>query len=202
MKKKILFIVLLLALAAGGYLLFMERLTPRLAASIESGTKIPDWIDVQLVSRGNPSRTGKRLEGPADIVVHYVGNPGTTAQQNRNYYNNRNSDVSSHFLVGLDGEIILCIPLNERSAATGSRNTDTISIEVCHPDATGQFTEAGYASLVRLTAWLMQLENLDADHVIRHYDVTGKLCPLWFVEHPEAFDKFRSDAAAAKAALQ
>ena len=198
LKKRWVFILFSAILLVGGYLLFMERLTPRFAASIESRTKIPEWIDVQLVGRGNPSRTGKRLQGPADIVVHYVGNPQTTAQQNRNYFNNRNSDVSSHFLVGLDGEIIMCIPLSERSAATGSRNVDTISIEVCHPDETGEFTEASYASLVRLTAWLMNLTGLDETHVIRHYDVTGKECPLWFVTHPEAFDRFRADAAAAR----
>ena len=43
--------------------------------------------------------------------------------------------MSAHFLIGLEGEIIQCIPLNEKSSATNDRNRDTISIEVCHPDA-------------------------------------------------------------------
>ena len=46
--------------------------------------------------------------------------------------------------MGLDGEVIQCIPSEEKSSATNDRNLDTLSIEVCHPDATGQFTQASY----------------------------------------------------------
>ncbi len=68
-----------------------------------------------------------------DIAIHYVGNPGTSAQANRNYFAQPDAQVSAHFLIGLEGEIIQCIPLNEKSSATNDRNRDTISIEVCHP---------------------------------------------------------------------
>ena len=48
-----------------------------------------------------------------------------------------------------------------------------------------------------LTAWLCRTVELDPDtDVIRHYDVTEKLCPLYYVEHPEAWDAFRADVAA------
>ena len=73
-----------------------------------------------------------------------------------------------------------------------------MSIEVCHPDETGQFTAASMSSLVRLTAWLCEAFGLDPETgVIRHYDVTGKECPLYYVEHPEAWDAFRADVALA-----
>lgn len=121
----------------------------------------PDWVDVQIIPIDGDSRTGEKLRGIKDIVIHYVGNPGTTAQQNHDYYGNPDSEVSSHFIVGLDGEIIQCVPLNEKSAASNWRNIDTVSIEVCHPDSTGEFTEQTYASLVKLTAWLSELCNLD-----------------------------------------
>ena len=40
--------------------------------------------------------------------------------------------------------------------------------------------------MVELTAWLCREFRLDPEEdVIRHYDVTGKLCPLYYVEHPE-----------------
>ena len=68
-----------------------------------------------------------------------MGNPGTTAQANRNYFAQPDTQVSAHFLVGLDGEVIQCIPLEEKSSATNERNRDTISIEVCHPDTWTQF---------------------------------------------------------------
>lgn len=156
----------------------------------------PDWVDVQLITVDGHSRRGVKLEEINDIVVHYVGNPNTTAQQNRNYFDGTESTVSSHFVVGLDGEIIQCLPLDEKSSATSERNRDTISIEVCHPDESGKFTEATYASLVRLTAWLCDTYGLSVEHVIRHYDTCGKECPLYFVEHEDAWERFKSDVDA------
>ncbi|MBQ9885304.1 MAG: N-acetylmuramoyl-L-alanine amidase [Lachnospiraceae bacterium] len=153
----------------------------------------PEWIDKQLIEIDGESRRGRRLDELNDIVIHYVGNPGTTAQQNRNYFSNPDSEVSSHFVVGLEGEIIQCVPLDEMSSASNWRNGDTISIEVCHPDTTGQFNDITYASLVKLTAWLLQTYGLDENHIIRHYDVTGKLCPLYYVEHEEAWVQFKAD---------
>lgn len=158
---------------------------------------VPDWVDVQLIDVDGHSRRGVKLEEINDIVVHYVGNPGTTAQQNRNYFNNPDSSVSSHFLVGLDGEIIQCLPLDEKSSATSERNRDTISIEVCHPDESGKFNDSTYRSLVKLTAWLCDTYGLTAENVIRHYDTCGKECPLYFVVHEDAWEQFKSDVDSA-----
>lgn len=154
---------------------------------------VPRWVDVQIIDVNGSGRRGERLSGVNDIVIHYVGNPGTTAQQNHDFFDQPDTTVSAHFLVGLDGEIIQCIPLDEVSSASNDRNGDTISIEVCHPDATGQFNQKTYDSLVKLTAWLCDYCDIGRDHVIRHYDVTGKLCPLYFVEHPEAWEQFLVD---------
>ena len=154
---------------------------------------IPEWVDVQLIDEGNPSRTGLPLDGINNIVVHYVGNPQTTAQQNRDYYNHQDSDVCSHFVVGIDGEIIMCVPLVERSSASNDRNHDTISIEVCHPDESGKFTDESYASLIKLVDWLMDTFDMKPDDVIRHYDVTGKECPLYYVKNPDAWEQFKRD---------
>lgn len=44
--------------------------------------------------------------------------------------------------------------VGEISAATNQRNSDTISIEVCHPDESGRFSEVTYRSLIKLCAWL------------------------------------------------
>ena len=159
----------------------------------EDDGEIPNWVNVDLIDEGNPSRTGLKLDGVNNIVVHYVGNPGTTAEQNRNFYNQQDSNVCSHFVVGIDGTVILCVPLDEQSAASNHRNHDTISVEVCHPDETGEFTDESYASLVKLVDWLLNKYDLEPDDVIRHYDVTGKLCPLYYVEHPDAWEQFKED---------
>ena len=55
----------------------------------------------------------------------------------------------------------------------------------------GKFTDATYRSLVQLTAWLCAKYDLTADQVIRHYDVTGKICPKYFVEDEDAWVEFR-----------
>ena len=134
------------------------------------------------------------------IAIHYTANPGSTAVSNRNYFENlaitQDNKVSSHFVVGLEGEVVQCIPTSEISYATNSRNVDTISIECCHPDETGQFNTATYDSTVKLTAWLCTRFGLTSDQVIRHYDVTGKDCPKYYVENPDAWIQMKSDIAA------
>lgn len=159
----------------------------------------PTWIDRQYLTVNPYSRPGVNMDSIQFIAIHYVGNPGTTAQNNRNYFEKLKDDQeesrSSHFIVGLDGEVIQCIPLNEKSYATNERNIDTISIEVCHPDETGQFNQATYNSVVKLTAWLCEQFGLTEENVIRHYDVTGKICPKYYVEHPEAWTQMKKDIA-------
>lgn len=155
----------------------------------------PEWIDVQIIDVDGASRSGEKLDSIKDIVIHYVGNPGSTAQQNHDFYAGNQSNVSSHFVVGLDGEVIQCIPLDEMSAASNWRNNDTISIEVCHPDDTGKFNKKTYKSLVKLVAWLEEQCGLEDGDVIRHYDITGKECPRYFVTHEDAWKKFKQDVA-------
>ena len=145
-------------------------------------TQMPDYIDEQIIPIGL-SRKGIELDTVSNIVIHYVGNPNTTAQQNHDYFSNPTTTVNSHFIVGLDGEIIQCVPIYERSAASNHRNKDTISIEVCHPDDSGEFNDITKQSLTKLTAWLCEVCNLDSGDIIRHHDITGKLCPKYYVEN-------------------
>ena len=69
---------------------------------------------------------------------------------------------------------------------------------VCHADETGEFSAETMASLLRLTAWLCEEFDLAPADVIRHYDVTGKICPKYYVDHPEAWEDFRSALRAAR----
>lgn len=133
----------------------------------------------------NPySRPGTIRKRTEKIAVHYVGNPGTTALNNRNYFNNlaktHSRYVSSNYIVGLDGEIIECVPPEEIAYCTNQANEYSISIECCHPDSTGKFTEATETALAELCAYLLKRYHLTADDIIRHYDVTGKQCPLYW----------------------
>lgn len=196
-KRFILIVIFLAILGGAGYYAYKNILPKYVLQKLEN-PKTPDWIDVQIIPLDGVSRDGSKLDGFNDVVVHYVGNPGTTAQQNHDFYCNPESEVSSHFIVGLDGEIIQCIPLDEQSAASNWRNHDTISIEVCHPDETGIFNKETYMSLVRLVAWLTDYGYLSNKHIIRHYDVTGKECPMYYVKHPDAWAKFKEDVKASR----
>ena len=149
-------------------------------------------VSKQYIENKN-ARSERKLESLNGIVVHYVANPGSTAQDNRDYFDSPTTNVCSHFVIGLDGEIIQCLPMDEMSAASNDRNIDTISIEVCHPDETGEPTVAGYNSLVYLCSWICDVTGLKTDDIIRHYDVTGKMCPLYFVEHPDMWEQFKID---------
>ena len=158
------------------------------------------YIDVELLTPNPYSRPQLPIEQVNYIAIHYTANPGSTAMSNRDYFENlattQENKVSSHCVVGLEGEVVQCIPTSEMSYATNSRNVDTISIECCHPDETGQFNDATYSSAVKLTAWLCTRFGLGTDQVIRHYDVTGKDCPKYYVENPDAWIQMKEDIAA------
>lgn len=158
-------------------------------------------IDVELLTPNEYSRPQLALSDVKGIVIHYTANPGTTAFQNHDYFeglkDSHDTHASSHFIIGLDGEIVQCIPTSEEAYASNSRNVDTLSIECCHGDSTGKFNDRTYNSCVELTAWLCTRFGLDPEtDVIRHYDITGKDCPKYYVEHEKAWDAFKSDVAA------
>lgn len=156
-------------------------------------------IDVNLLTVNKYSRPGIQLEQVNGIVIHYVGNPGTTAIQNRSYFENLKDShatkASSHFIVGLEGEIVQCIPTSEMAYCSNERNDDTIAIEVCHETSGGKFNEDTYDALVHLTAFICCKYNLEIDDIIRHYDVTGKECPKYYVRHEDKWIQFKKDVA-------
>ena len=156
-------------------------------------------IDKQYLTVSNYNRPGTNRGSTTAVACHYIGNPGTSAQANRNYFENlsktHTTKASAHYIIGLQGEIIQMIPEEEISWCTNSANAYTISIEACHPDASGKFTEATYAAYVELCADICNRWGLDPLHggLIRHYDVTRKICPKWFVDHPDAWEQFKQD---------
>lgn len=153
----------------------------------------PDWVVQSLLPVNEYSRPGTALTQVNGVVIHYVGNPGTTAEQNRSYFANlaetHETWASSHFIVGIDGTVVQCVPLDEIAYCSNYRNDDTISIECCHPDDEGKFSDETVASLVRLVNWLIETYGLERKDIIRHYDVNGKECPRYYVRNPEAWQE-------------
>lgn len=141
-------------------------------------------VKLHLPKRVNAPGTAIR---PRELILHYIGNPGTTARQNASYFAHVNSQTSVHYIVD-DGEIIEIIPPDQKSYGTSSRehNERGIQIEMCHPDASGKISETTLDNVVWLCRELM--ERYGITEIIRHYDVTGKKCPLWYVNHPEEWE--------------
>lgn len=151
------------------------------------------------------SRPGDKLEKVNNIFVHYTANPATSAAQNRSYFANlaetHERSASAHFIIGYEGELIQCIPLEEIAYAVQYRNEDSVSIECCYLDEDGKFTDQTYTTLVHFTARLLEKYGLEAEDLRRHYDEGGKACPKYYVDHEEEWWKFVKDVETYKASL-
>jgi N-acetylmuramoyl-L-alanine amidase len=207
-KRRIIYIVvrvIILSIALAGIAWGISLLFFKNYVDLKKVT-MPDWVKEDFIEPNPYSRPGTEMKRADGIVVHYVANPGTTAKQNLNYFDSlkdqtgdKKISASSHFMIGLEGEILQGIPIYEVAYATSKeKNVDTVSIECCHPDETGKFNDETYDSLVKLTAWLCRNLGLTEKDVIRHYDATGKDCPRYFVAHEDAWKKFLSDVKAAR----
>ncbi len=166
--------------------------------SLMAGEEEPaSRIREDFLSISEYNRPGTELSAVNNIFVHYTANPKTSAVQNRSYFENlaqtHERAASAHFIIGYDGEIIQCIPLEEEAYAVIGRNNDSISIECCYISEDGAFTQETYDSLIWLLASLTDQYDLDAQDILRHYDCGGKLCPLYYVEHEDAWRKLLSD---------
>jgi N-acetylmuramoyl-L-alanine amidase len=142
-----------------------------------------------------------------------VANPGSTAQGNRNYFESLKEQVppnnkrfaSAHYVIGLQGEIIQCVPDKEVCYHVGADtytnealrrlssypNNCTIGIELCHPTWDGKFNQKTLESCHWLLDVLLATYDLTKDDLWRHFDVTKKVCPKYFVEHTDEWDAFR-----------
>lgn len=158
-------------------------------------------IEDRLLTINPYSRSGEKQNKIEKIIVHWVGNANSTAIANRNYFerlkDTHSTSASSHYIIGLNGEIIRCIPEEEVAFHSGSysMNRKSIGIEDCHPDWDGKFNESTYNSLVELCADICRRYNLPANAIIRHYDVTGKECPRYYVRNENEWIKFKNDVA-------
>lgn len=149
------------------------------------------------------------------IVIHYVGATGG-ARENCEYFAGRYAGASAHYFVGFDGEIWQSVEDGDIAWHCGAksykhpecRNSNSIGIELCVRSRGSRaadsrdwyFESATVRSAIGLTEYLMQKYGIDADHVIRHYDVTGKTCPNPYVynntEH--TWEAFKNSIAGVK----
>ena len=130
------------------------------------------------------------------IVVHYTANTGDTAQNNLDYFARAKTGTSAHYFVD-ENEVCQSVQDTDVAWHCGSknprhpycRNANSIGVEMCNsvvgvPEAVRDRT----AAFVRQK---MKEYGLDVNHVLRHYDVTGKRCPAPWVDNPAEWMEFK-----------
>ena len=151
----------------------------------------------------NPGNyTAKRSSAIRYLVVHYTGAPGT-ARNNGAYFASRGDiGASAHYFVDAQ-DIVQSVPDGGRAWHCGAavykhpecRNDNSIGVELCsYQDAAGRwrFDPATVENAVQLVRSLMAQYGIGIDHVVRHYDVTGKVCPEPYVRDSAAWDEFKA----------
>jgi N-acetylmuramoyl-L-alanine amidase len=145
---------------------------------------------------------GKRsLSAIKYIVIHYTGNDGDSDTGNAKYFRNNVVEVSAHYFVD-DDSITRSVPDNYIAWHCGSnkyycnvRNTNSIGIEMCDTNKNGKYDLSAKtrANVISLVKTLMKKYNIPIANVVRHYDVSHKCCPAYFVNDTKAWNKFKSD---------
>lgn len=144
------------------------------------------------------------------IVIHYVGALGG-AEANCKYYASQYIGASAHYYIGFNGEIWQSVEEKDIAWHCGAkayvhpecRNQNSIGIEMCVRNSSGNladtsrdwyFEDATVQAAIELTKELMAKYNIPADRVIRHHDVTGKICPNPYVwNHTQhTWDSFKA----------
>ena len=125
------------------------------------------------------------------LIIHYTSNDGDSDEANGKYFANNVVKASAHYFVD-DNSVTQSVPDDYVAYAVGGKcqsnhhpmykvitNTNSISIEMCdnHKDGTVHICDETLANTYALARALMKKYNIDIDHVYRHYDVNGKLCP-------------------------
>ena len=166
-------------------------------------------VTQQLLSVNDYSRPGKKSGDVVFVVIHEVEKAGATAKETRDYYeglkDSKKEYNSSNYIVGLDGEIIQCVPDDELVSVEGEeikgQTGGSVSVAYAHADDTGKQIKNTYVSMVKLTAYLMDHYNLAKESLIRHSDVTGKKCPKFYQDDAQ-WEQFRSDVMTAADAMK
>lgn len=131
------------------------------------------------------------------LVIHYVGATGG-AEANCKYYAENTPKASAHYYVGFNGEVYQSVEDKDIAWHCGTkgtyrhpecRNQNSIGIEMCVRNNGSKadtskdwyFEDATVKSAIELAKMIMAKYNIPIDRVIRHHDVTGKICPNPYV---------------------
>ena len=142
------------------------------------------------------------------LVYHYTANDGDTDEANAKYFHNNVVKASAHRFVD-DDSVTISVPDNYTAYHCGGglqgknghkffkicTNTNSMGIEMCDTIRNGKYevSPKTRANAIEEGRKIVKKYNIPKSHVLRHYDVTGKNCPAYFVKDEEAWKKFRDE---------
>lgn len=142
---------------------------------------------------------GMRIEF---IVVHYTAGNNDTAENNGQYFARNTVSASAHYFVD-EHEVVQSVPDDVVAYHCGGayyyhdscRNSNSIGVEICtkrSADGKYHFHPGAVARAQELVWELMEKYGVLQENVVRHFDVTHKLCPMPFVGEGQAlWEEFR-----------
>ena len=134
---------------------------------------------IQCDSRNyTAGRQGNRIR---KIVVHYTGTEAS-AHNNLLYFSRSSAGASAHYFIDKDGTLRQLVSEGDTAWHAGHWATNLCSVGIEVVSGGADFTEAQINTLATLVADIRSRCGVSADDVIRHYDVTGKLCPAPYVD--------------------
>ena len=133
-------------------------------------------------------RGGKKVKY---IIVHYTSTLAP-ALSNIKYFASRYVGASAHYFIDRNGDLYQSVKESDTAWSVGARNykhpnarnTNSVNIEMVAKK--NEFTPQQKATLRKLVNYLMAKYDVPKSNVFRHYDVTGKKCPAWYIT-PEAY---------------
>ena len=143
------------------------------------------------------------------IVVHFTANDGDSDESNARYFKNNIKKASAHYFVD-DDSVTQSVPDNYVAYSVGGdkykntkgakyfnivNNTNSLNIELCDTVKNGKndLSAKTRANAILLIKQKAKKYRIDRNHIIRHYDVTGKNCPKYFVEDIYLWNRFLDD---------
>ena len=144
---------------------------------------------------------GLRAQPVKYIVIHYTAGKNDTAENNGKYFAREVTGTSAHWFVDENGAV-LSVPEQFVAYHCGGavyahpkcRNSNSIGVEICSKYQNGVYSFAPDAveQAQELVRTLMERYNVPPENVIRHYDVTVKLCPAHFIgSGVDAWNEFK-----------
>ena len=134
---------------------------------------------IQCDSRNyTAGRQGNRI---SKIVVHYTGTEAS-AHNNLLYFSRSSAGASAHYFIDRDGTLRQSVSEGDTAWHAGDWGTNLRSVGIEVVSGGSDFTDAQIETLAQLVAEIRGRCSIGAENVIRHYDVTGKLCPAPYVD--------------------